>query len=308
MIAVGLTARCRRSHAAVRVWWVVLALLVASSLGADVRARVMPQSAPPAQLLERVREYSQEVPGGYGTLLKLTTGPQGSVRLSSWRRQAIRIQAHIVTRAPSEADLDVLGSVVGVVIEPSLTSVEVLTSGPHESKWLKGVKKFPKALKQMPWHIDYDITVPEYTALDVAVYAGELQVDGISGIVSLISASGNIHISNSSGSLVANAVTGSVEVATREKSWHGGSLRVTAGRDVLLTLPHDFSGYFDAAAPGGIVIAGEQHRDLGPSYRGDVGHGGGGVSLTAGGKVVIVVGSGPPPETTAEPAIPADKP
>jgi hypothetical protein len=250
-------------------------------------------------LSERARDVVQEIPSGYGGGIKLTAGPLGGVTVTSWKKRIVRVEAHISVAASSEQDFEQLFGIVGPIVTPSPTTIEVETSGPHDEKWLKGIKNFPKTLKKMPFRVDYTLTVPEYTALDLAVFNGETAIDGVSGIVSVISTNGPIHVKNCSGPIVLTATGGSIDIATREKSLHGGSIRATAADDVSMTVPHGFSCYLDASAPHGILMSGENQSELGNQFRGDIGNGGGGVGLAAGGRIILAVGV-PPSNSPAE--------
>ena len=265
------------------------ALAIALCACAATAARA--QTGAPVQqaLLKREATAVREIPAGYGHLLKLTTGPSGNVRVAAWRERFIRVEMRLELNAPTEADLDTLASVVDTVFDPASTSVDVTTKGPHDKAWMKDKKGFPKALATMPWRIDYVVHVPEYTSLTLLVHDGETGVEGVNGIVSIVSARGPVRLVNVAGPARVEAGGGDVEVSTRERSWRGGNLSVTASGTLVLRAPKGFSADVDAAAPGGVILTGGQPSGQTPEYHGALGAGGAGVTLLSATRVEIVL-------------------
>lgn len=269
----------------------LLVALAIVSFGAGARA----QSAPAApKLVQRSETIEREVPAGYGTVVTVTAGPHGGVQVSAWRERKVRVEARIELNAPTEADLALLAKVIGVSVEPNPTSIKVTTKGPHDKKWMKGVKDFPKQLLTMPWRIDYVVWVPEYTSLSVEVSDGETLVEGISGIISVANTHGDIRLTNISGATQVTASAGSLTIATRDRSWRGGNFNGAASGDIVFTAPDRFSGLFDLAAPGGVtMILPDERKSLGPEFKDNVGAGGSSVTLVSGGKIEVSFGSPP---------------
>lgn len=273
-----------------RIGFVVVSILLLAAAGTGQPAAREQQPAM-GSLVERRSTFEREVDAGYGTLLRVLTGPVGNVHVSAWREHKIRVEAKIAFAAPTEQDLATLADVIGVAIDPSPTSVDVETKGPHDKAWMKGFKHFPKALLSSPWRIDYAITVPEYTSLSIVVLSGETTVDGVSGIIGVTSASGDVRLTNASGSTQVKAGGGDVSIETRDRSWRGGNLEAIAAGSVTVRVPHGFAAELTAVAPEGVRLEGEAPRELGQEFRGPLGVGGGGVRLEAGHRVAIVVGA-----------------
>jgi hypothetical protein len=257
-------------------------------LGGGARARQAPADAP---LRQRTAVVEREVDAGYGGGLHVAAGPLGGVQVTAWREQKVRVEARVEINAPTEADLDTLAKVIGILVDPSPTGVEIATKGPHDKEWMKAVKGFPKGLAGMPWRVDYVVHVPEYTAVSIETANGDASVEGVNGIISVVSARGDVRLTNVGGATRATAAGGSIAIATRDRGWRGGNLTASAAGDVTLTAPTGFSAHLTASAPGGVTITdgGEAH-DMGDDLKKDVGAGGATVTFVAGGKVAIVFG------------------
>lgn len=261
----------------------VAAFVCALAVTATAQTR---DAAAERPLVRREATIVRDVPVGYGHGVLLATGPRGNVHVRGWRGRSVRVEARLEVSAPTEADLATLVGAIDVLIDALPTRVEVVTRGPHDKQWMKGLKDFPKPLLTMPWRVDYVVYVPEYTSVTLLVNDGETVVEGIAGIVSVTSARGPVRLAQVSGATKVDAAGGDVEVSTADRSWRGGNLSVTASGALVVRLPRTFSAELDAAAPGGVTIAGEA---VGQKFHGLLGVGGGGVTLTSALRVEVVL-------------------
>jgi hypothetical protein len=262
--------------------------LLAAAIALTIVGAVGQERSTGGSGVTRTTDFVREVDAGYGGALRLTAGPHGSVSIRAWKERKIRVEAKIRLTAASEADLDALASAVAVVVDPSPTSVAVETMGPHDKKWMKGVKGFPKRLAALPVRVDYVVSVPEYTALAVGVTDGDTVVEGITGIIGLSSAHGDVRLSRVSGSTQIAAAGGNMTIETPDRAWHGGNLNASCSGDMRFVAPAGFSATLDASAAGGVtkVVDGEAH-EAGAELDERLGNGGAGVTLVAGGKLTI---------------------
>jgi hypothetical protein len=275
---------------ALRAPLVAVALLALFATGATARPRAPAQQ--PAPLVEHSATLEQEIDAGYGQLLTIATGPHGSVQVSAWRDHKIRVEARVELHAANEADLALLATVVGIDLDPGPTSVTILTHGTHDPKWMKHFKDFPKRLLALPWRVDYVVWVPEYTALNVEVADGETLVDGINGIVSVVSERGDVRVSDISGPARLSAAGGNLEVTTRERSWRGGNLSASCSGDLSFVAPAGFNGDVRIVAGHGATLEGpDETHDIGTDHDLKLGTGGSALSLAAGGAVTLSVGA-----------------
>lgn len=251
-------------------------------------------------LVSRSAAIHQVLPSTPGTMVKLSAGPWGNVRVVAKRTSTVTIDGRVVISAPSQAELDQLASTISVLADPTPTSIEILTKGPHDKKWMKNFKKFPDRLKGMPWRVDFTLTVPEFTSLTIEVGDGESTIEGVQGIISVVSLRGAIRTREIAGATRLTAYNGNVEIMTSQRTWRGGNLAASATGDVTIIAPRGFSADARLTATGGIFLRGDQDDAPGSTYNGFIGNGGPGVELTAGGRITIAMGQ----PSGAEPARP----
>jgi hypothetical protein len=272
------------------VWVGIASVALACSI-APASAQSKSDTAATGPLVHRTVTVEREVDAAYGEELRITTGPKGGVKIVTWRQPKIHVEAHIEVDAPTEADLEMLAHTIAIYVDPSPTSVEVTTRGPHDKDWMKGIKNFPKRLLTMPWRIDYVVQVPEYTSLAIGVVDGDTVVEGVNGIISIVNARGDVHLTNISGATQASTGAGNLFVTTPERSWHGGNFGGSCTGDLLFVAPAGFSAELTATAPGGVTLidSGKPHS-LGQDFKDCLGNGGGAVTLLAGAKISIELG------------------
>ena len=281
---------------------IAVAVAFPGAWGAQASRRGDSQSGGPSttsglQLVTRSAVIQREVPCTPGTLVKLSCGPWGNVRVVARRTSSVTIDGRVELSAPSEADLTTLASAISILADPTPTSIEILTKGPHDKKWMKGFKKFPDRLKVMPWRVDYTLVVPEYTSLTLEVGDGESVVEGVQGIISVVSIRGDIRVREISGATRLTAYGGKVEITTSQRTWRGGNVSASASGDVTVVTPRGFSADARLTAQAGIFLRGERDETPGNSFQGFIGNGGPGVELTAGGRITIAMGQGADPAT-----------
>lgn len=223
-------------------------------------------------------------------MVTLTAGPWGNVRVVARRTNTISIDGRVEISAPNESDLQLLASAISVLADPTPTSVEILTKGPHDKKWMKSFKKFPDHLKTMPWRVDYTVTVPEFTSLTIEVGEGDSVVEGVQGIISVVSLRGDIRVREISGASRLTAYGGKVEISTSQRTWRGGNLSASAAGDLTIIAPRGFSADARLKAQGGIFLRGDRDETPGTEFEGFIGNGGPGLELTAGGRLTIAMG------------------
>ncbi|MCC6745663.1 MAG: hypothetical protein IT175_17515 [Acidobacteria bacterium] len=254
------------------------------SLAADDRK---PTGLP---LVTRSAYIHREVACAPGTMVVLTAGPWGNVRVVGRRTNVMSIDGRVELKAPGEADLQLLASVISILADTTPTTIEVLTKGPHDKKWMKNFKKFPDRLKVMPWRVDYMVVVPEFTSLTIDVGEGEAVVENVQGIVSVVSLHGDIRAKEVSGATRLTAYAGNVEITTSQRTWRGGNLSASASGDVTINAPRGFSGDAKLKAQGGILLRGDRDDEPGQTFEGFIGNGGPGLELTSGGRLTIAMG------------------
>jgi hypothetical protein len=184
----------------------------------------------------------------YGGTLTLVGAPQGSITIEGWPRNEVDISAEIQLRADTEADLDLLAAVNGLVLDDDSNHIRVLSTGTHDKAYMRTAKKFPKTLLGLPWKIDYRIRVPISTDLEIDAGRGPIKLTGVEGNIRLSAAESETNLNLSGGSLAVTIAIGKVNLIIPSRTWrHGGAdIRVAAG-EITVELPPGFNGDLDAA-------------------------------------------------------------
>lgn len=184
----------------------------------------------------------------YGGTLTVVGAPEGSITIEGWPRSEIDISAETQLRGDSEADLDLLATVNGFVVDEDSNHVRVLSTGTHDKAFMRSVaKKFPKTLLGLPWKIDYRIRVPFSTDLEINAGRGPISLAGVEGNIRLSATQSETNLILSGGTLVATIAVGKVNLSVPVRSWRGvgADIRVAAG-EISLELPAVFDGDLNA--------------------------------------------------------------
>ncbi|MBA2733679.1 MAG: hypothetical protein H0U54_12390, partial [Acidobacteria bacterium] len=94
----------------------------------------------------------------YGSSLTILGAPAGSITIEAWPRSEVDITAEIELFANTEEELALLATINSFTIDDDISHLRILTTGTHDKAFMRRVaKKFPKALLNLPWKIDYRI-------------------------------------------------------------------------------------------------------------------------------------------------------
>jgi hypothetical protein len=183
----------------------------------------------------------------YGGTLTIVGAPAGSIKIEGWPRNEVDISAEIQLRADTEADLDLLAAVNGIVIDDDANHIRVLTTGTHDKTYMRTAKKFPKTLMGLPWKIDYRIRVPNLIDLEINAGRGPIDVAGVEGNIRMSAAESETNLNLSGGSFTATIAIGKVTLSVPSRNWRRGGvdIRVGAG-EINVELPPGFNGDLDA--------------------------------------------------------------
>lgn len=201
-----------------------------------------------APLIKRTTYKTDKFDFGAGGTLSVIGAPQGSIRVEGWPNREIEISAEIEIQAPTEADLNRLSAVTTFVLDEALGSTTITSVGTHNRKLIRQLdKKFPKALLDMPFRIDYVIKVPKFCDLMIDGGKGDLSISGVEGTMKLNFLETNATIDLVGGSTTAVFGSGTVDVRIPTAGWRGRYTDIQVANGTLnVTLPPSLNAEFDA--------------------------------------------------------------
>src|SRR5688572_26687512 len=137
-------------------------------------------------LVKRTITKTDRFDFGVGGTVAITGAPNGSIRVIGTSRNEVEITAEIELQAASEADLSRLAAVTTFVTEESMGRTGIITTGTHNKLGGKALwKKFPKKLSGLPFRVDYVISIPRFSDLEIDGGTGDLSVTGVEGSMRL---------------------------------------------------------------------------------------------------------------------------
>lgn len=199
-------------------------------------------------LIKRTTTKTDRFDFGSGGTIIINGAPSGSVKVIGHAKNEIEIVAEIEVQAANEADLAKIAEITGFVTDESPIRTSVITVGVHNKFGLKKLpKNFPKQLMGLPFTINYTITVPSYSDLEIDGGKGDLTISGVQGAmrVNFIESKANVEIIAGDTTLMVG--TGSLDVAFGVKGWRGryANLQIALG-DLNVRLPSVMSAEIDA--------------------------------------------------------------
>ncbi len=185
---------------------------------------------------------------GSGGSIVVTGAPKGSIKVLGSTKNEIEIVAEIELQAASEADMAKLTNAVGFVVDESPIKASVISIGVHNKFGLKKLPKdFPKQLLALPFAINYTLTVPKYSDLEIDGGIGELSIAGVEGTIRANFLESTAKVEVISGSATVLIGKGAADVTFGTRGWRGryADIQVANG-DLNISLPSNTSAEIDA--------------------------------------------------------------
>ena len=203
-------------------------------------------TAPPT--LKRTTSRHEVRRFAYGSSLTILGAPAGSITIEAWPQAEVDITADIELLANTEEELALLATVNSFMIDDDMNHLRILTTGTHDKIFMRRVaKKFPKALLNLPWKIDYHIRVPAMCDLEIDAGRGAFNLSGVEGSISLKALESDATLTLSGGTVMATIGGGSVKVNLATRSWRGsGAMIQLALGDLTVELPAGFNADINA--------------------------------------------------------------
>jgi hypothetical protein len=186
---------------------------------------------------------------GSGGTVAVTGAPQGSVNIVGSQKNEVEITATITLNAATEADLDVLAGSTGFATEETPLRTGILSVGSHNKFGQKKLpKNFPKILLNLPFRIDYEISVPRFSDIEIDGGAGDLSIKDVEGSMRINFLESNADINVVVGNVIATIGKGKADVSFGVRGWRGRSADIQVGAgDLTVRLPSTLSAELDAA-------------------------------------------------------------
>jgi hypothetical protein len=199
-------------------------------------------------LIKRTTFKNDRLEFGVGGTLSVVGAPKGSIRVEGWSNREVEISAEITVEAATEADLDRISKVTGFISDESVGTINIVTIGTHDAKYLKKAdKKFPKTLLGLPFSVNYVIKVPRYCDLLIDGGKGSLHVSGVEGRLKLNYLEADAVVELVGGSVTATIGAGTLDMTIPSRSWRGHFADVQLAKgDMKLNLPTGLNADFDA--------------------------------------------------------------
>ncbi len=204
--------------------------------------------ATPAPTLKRTTSRHEVRRFAYGSSFTILGAPAGSITIEAWPRSEVDITADIELVANSEEELALLATVNSFTIDEDANHLRILTTGTHDKKFMQRVaKKFPKALLNLPWKIDYRIRVPAMCDLEIDTGRGAFNLSGVEGSISLKALEADATFVLTGGVVMATIGGGSVKFNVPTRSWRGAgaSIQLAVG-NLTVELPANFNADINA--------------------------------------------------------------
>lgn len=185
---------------------------------------------------------------GPGGTVAIVGAPNGSITVTGGATNEIEITGVINLQAGTDADLVKLARVTGFITDESVSRTGIISIGTHDKASLKKLdKKFPKHLLGLPFSIDYVITVPRYTDLEIDGGKGDLSISGVEGSMRINFIETNAKIDVIGGSISAIVGSGTVNLNMGVGGWRAREANIQVGKgDLSVRLPPNASAEIDA--------------------------------------------------------------
>ncbi|MFQ3582021.1 MAG: hypothetical protein SNJ67_12990 [Chloracidobacterium sp.] len=263
---------------------VILGGIVTSGIGLGQQPPPSAPTIPPAAATLKAegktesgslfREYvrEQKMRFDYGRALKITLPPTGSLTIAGSKRSELTIKATIRVEGASADDLSALAERIGFQLDTRDVRLHLMSVGPSVKNLSRKERRavtdgLASPLLRLPYRIDYTLTVPEYTDLDVSVFDGDLVLAGMYGGIVFGVQRGQVTLSGVAGTVVGRLATGNARVELSGRSWRGSGLDLRVGvGDILLSVPRGFAAdvILTASAPLDIRYPLNREPDLPP--------------------------------------------
>lgn len=200
-------------------------------------------------MLKRTTTKNEKFDFSAGGTIAIVGAPTGSIHITGSAKNEIEIVAAIEIQAETEADLAALSAVTTYLLQEGTGRIGIISSGTHNKLGDKKLwRKFPKKLFGLPFRIDYTISVPRYSDLQIDGGKGDIAVAGVEGAIVVNSVESNAKLDLIGGGLSATFGTGTVSITMPDRSWRGSAIEAQLVKGTMAVhLPANLSAELDAS-------------------------------------------------------------
>ena len=201
------------------------------------------------QVLKRTTTKTDTIPLGAGSTVSIVGAPNGSIKVSVVSGNAVQITADIEVQAANETDLAGAAVLTTYVTQESLGKVAIVSVGADtRRKFTNEEKKLIKRLSGMPYRIDYTISVPRYTNVEIDGGVGDITLDGDEGDHRINAVSSNVTVKIRGGSLAATIAKGELDINVPPSGRRGLNVDASVVDGKLsITIPQNLNADVDAS-------------------------------------------------------------
>jgi len=179
--------------------------------------------------------------------LSVDGGTNGGVKVESWNRKDILIQAKVEVWARTQDEADEVGQEIRVITSDG----HVVADGPEQG-WPGRRGGRSRSDRSIGWGVSYRVYVPRTTDLEIETYNGGISVQGVRGHLDLKALNGALALSEVGGSVYGRTTNGALAVELGGDRWDGEGLDLqTTNGSVALRIPERYSAALETGTTHG---------------------------------------------------------
>jgi DUF4097 and DUF4098 domain-containing protein YvlB len=161
----------------------------------------------------------------------------GGISIKGWDRSEILVRAKVETRAPTQAEANVLAQQVRI----ETAALNIHAEG-------------PESRDDYQWYVSFEIFVPRRSDLSLTAHNGGISIRDVSGRIEFQTLNGGVSLSRVGGAVRGSTTNGGVHVELAGARWDGEELNVrTTNGGVNLLMPDNYSAHLETSTVNGNV-------------------------------------------------------
>jgi DUF4097 and DUF4098 domain-containing protein YvlB len=172
-----------------------------------------------------------------GSAITVDGKQNGGISIKGWDRNEILVRAKVETRAPTQAEANVLAQQVRI----ETAALNIHAEG-------------PESRDDYQWYVSFEIFVPRRSDLSLTAHNGGISIRDVSGRIEFQTLNGGVSLSRVGGAVRGSTTNGGVHVELAGARWDGEELNVrTTNGGVNLVMPDNYSAHLETSTVNGNV-------------------------------------------------------